>query len=164
MCSAAVLYFSRNGLRERHSYGYYRFFALEFVLLLIVANLRMWFVHPFSLLGILSWVSLVVAFYFAVYGARLARQIRLMPAADQPVLIESGLCSEIRHPLYSALLFLGLSSFLKAPGLFPAILLFGAGFTLVSTAKAEEELEERKFGQRYRGYRERTKMFVPYLF
>lgn len=78
--------------------------------------------------------------------------------------METGLYTKIRHPLYSALLFLSVSAFLKRPSVFWAILVFGVVFTLMSTVRAEEEFDEKKFGSRYAEYRKRTKMFIPYIF
>ena len=130
----------------------------------MVTNLHVWFVDPFTVLQSLSWLCLAGSIYVAMAGMQLLHQWQSTEAGEPDALIETGLYSMIRHPLYSALLLLGLSAFFKLPGLFPGILLFGAVFTLVSTVKAEEELDEKKFGPKYEDYRMRTKMFIPYFF
>ncbi len=92
------------------------------------------------------------------------RQVRrASEAADEVRLVESGLYAKIRHPLYSSLLFFALAAFLKQPSLFSAILMFGIFFTLYSTVTAEEKIDEEKFGTRYSEYKQRTKMFIPYI-
>ena len=159
-----IVYFSRSHLRNKHSYGYYRFFAFEFILLLIVTNLKVWFNDPFSLTQILSWLSLLASLYLAISGFGLLGVKKAADTVESTVLIDSGIYGKIRHPLYSSLLFLALGAFLKKPELFPAILLFGAAFTTFTTARTEESLNTEKFGERYEDYAGRTKMFVPYLF
>jgi len=66
--------------------------------------------------------------------------------------------------MYLSLILLGVGAFLKSPSLFDAILLFGAAFSFVSTAKAEEALNIQKFGDCYAEYCGRTKMFIPFIF
>ena len=53
---------------------------------------------------------------------------------------------------------------MKKPALFSSILMFGVIFTLLATVKAEEEIDQHKFGARYEDYRQKTKMFIPYFF
>lgn len=83
---------------------------------------------------------------------------------DATDLVENGIYVYIRHPLYSSLFFLALGAFLKKPCLFGGILLFGASFSLVATARAEEDVNVRKFGDNYLEYMARTKMFIPFLY
>lgn len=164
VCSVLILFISRKGLRDRHSYGYYRFFALEFILLLVVTNLRVWFDDPFSVIQILSWISLAGSLYLVISGFKLIGFSKASDKVDSSELIESGIYGTIRHPLYSSLMFLALGAYLKKPSLFSTILLFGAIFTLMTTVKAEEAVDAQKFGPRYGEYAQRTKMFIPYIF
>ncbi len=159
-----IAFLSRAGLRDRHSYGYYRFFALEFILLLMVTNLRVWFDDPVSALQILSWISLIGSLYLVIAGFRSIGFSKASDKVSSSELIESGIYGTIRHPLYSSLLFLALGAYLKKPSLFSSILFFGALFTLMTTVKTEEAVDERKFGPRYSEYAQRTKMFIPYIF
>lgn len=158
-----ITFLSRNGLRERHSYGYYLFFTFEFALLLMVTNLRLWFADPLSLLQIFSWILLLVSLYLFVAGMEL-RQKRMSIEREGPAqLIETGLYGKIRHPMYSALLFLSFAAYLKGPSLFSSLLEFGFLFTLVTAVRAEESVDEKKFGSRYLEYKQKTKMFIPYI-
>lgn len=162
--SLAVLFISRNGLRDRHSYGYYRFFALEFTLLSVVRNLRVWFADPFSVLQIISWLLLVCSLYLAVSGFKLLGSSRAADKSDPGELVQTGIYSLVRHPLYSSLVFLSAGSLFKRPSLFSAILLFGCAYTATVTALAEEKINIDRFGDRYEDYIGRTRMFIPYLF
>ncbi|MCL5021228.1 MAG: hypothetical protein M1339_06155, partial [Bacteroidetes bacterium] len=135
--SLAVLFISRNGLRDRHSYGYYRFFALEFTLLSVVANLRVWFDDPLSIQQVISWLLLVCSLYLAVSGFRLVEFSRAADGSNPGKLVETGIYSHIRHPLYSSLIFLASAAFFKKPSLFSAILLFGSIYTTAVTATAD---------------------------
>lgn len=162
--SLGVVYLCRNDIRNRGSYGYYRFFSFEFVLLLVLSSAPVWFTDPSSPFGVLSWLSLAVSLYFGISGLRSLAARRRSGEGGRGELVETGLYTKIRHPLYSALLFLSVSAFLKRPSVFWAILVFGVVFTLMSTVRAEEEFDEKKFGSRYAEYRKRTKMFIPYIF
>ncbi|MCL4510826.1 MAG: isoprenylcysteine carboxylmethyltransferase family protein [Bacteroidetes bacterium] len=166
LCSLAIVFLSRDSLRDRHSYGYYRFFAFEFILLLLLVNYHWWFENPFSLTQILSWLALSASLILVVTGFRLLGFSRAAGAEKIPlVLVQNGVYAHIRHPLYSSLVFLALGTFLKKPSLFSAILLFGASFSLNATARTEENVNAAKFGESYREYMGKTKkMFIPFLY
>ena len=165
-CSAVVLILSKDSLRERHSYGYYRFFAFEFILLLFLANYHWWFESPFSLIQITSWIALLMSSVLVVGGFYSLgfSNASGVTTENPPELVQDGVYAYVRHPLYSSLFFLALGVFLKKPSLFSAILLFGASFSLNATARAEEAVNVRKFGDDYLEYVRRTKMFVPFLY
>jgi len=46
--SACLIYLSRASLRVPRSHGFYRFFAAESVLALVLLNLDHWFLEPFA--------------------------------------------------------------------------------------------------------------------
>ena len=79
-------------------------------------------------------------------------------------LVTSGVYAYIRHPLYSALLFLTWGAFLKDPSATGLSLSGVASFFLVMTAKIEETENLTYFGDAYQNYMECTKMFIPYVF
>jgi hypothetical protein len=56
VCSACLIYVSRASLRVPRSHGFYRFFAWEFILALILLNVDRWFHEPFSAHQIASWL------------------------------------------------------------------------------------------------------------
>ncbi len=162
--SLVIVYLCRNDIRKRGSYGYYRFFTFEFVLLLLMSSFPVWFKDPLSPMQMLSWFLIAAALYFGVAGLRLLKERKNAVADEADKLVETGLYRTIRHPLYSALLFLSVGVFLKEPSEFWALLLVGIGFTISTTVSAEEESDEEKFGQRYAEYKRRTKRYIPYIY
>jgi protein-S-isoprenylcysteine O-methyltransferase Ste14 len=162
--SATITFLSRNSLRDRHSYGYYRFFTFEFILLLVVTNLRVWFNDILSPLQLVSWMSLLGSLYLVISAFNMIGLSKATGVDDSGEVIDKGIYRKVRHPLYSSLLFFALGVYLKEPSLFSSILMFGVIFTLLAAVRAEEEVNLRKFGARYHEYKQKTKMFIPYIF
>jgi protein-S-isoprenylcysteine O-methyltransferase Ste14 len=171
MCLA---YVSRASLAVPRSHGFYRFFAWEAILALALLNIDVWFRDPFSWHQLISWPLLLISAFLVVVGVRLLRQ-RGKPDAqrdDGPLvafekttaLVTTGAYRTIRHPLYSSLLFLAWGVFFKAPSWLGGLLALAATLFLVATARVEEAENLRFFGEAYREYRSRTKMFIPFLF
>src|SRR5512143_642652 len=73
--SLGLLYVSRASLSAPHSHGFYRFFAWEAILALILLNISNWFEDPFSLHQIISWLLLAFSIILVVNGARLLSKI-----------------------------------------------------------------------------------------
>ena len=97
--------------------------------------------------------------------AELGRAWSFVPKADRDTLVTTGPYRLVRHPIYVGLALLVTGGAL-AFGSWPAlvIVLFGIVPSFGWRARAEEKLLSRTLGQRYADYRQRTKMFVPYLF
>ena len=152
------------GKPRRH--GFYRLFAFESVLALVVLNGECWFVDLGTGQQILSWILLALSIALALHGFRqLARRGRPAgPLENTTTLVTNGAYHWIRHPLYCSWLLLGWGAFLKSPTWLAALLaLVNAGF-LTATARVEEREMLVKFGDQYQVYMRRTKMFIPYLF
>ena len=160
--------------RDVRSHGFFRFFAWECILALILLNIAGWFLSPFSLHQIVSWILLIVSGFLVIHGAYLLRAIGkpeskrkdayLIGIEKTTVLVTNGAYKYIRHPLYSSLLFLGWGVFFKDPSLVGGILVVIATAFLVVAAKVEEAENIRFFGSAYRTYMKETKMFIPFLF
>jgi protein-S-isoprenylcysteine O-methyltransferase Ste14 len=172
--TTALAEVSRASLRHPRSHGFYRFFAWEAILALVLLNAERWFRNPFSWYQILSWLLLLVSLFLVIYGVIVIRQ-RGKPDAQRDetpmigfekttVLVTDGAYRYIRHPLYSSLLFLAWGVFFKSPSWPGGLLALAATLLLVATARAEEAENARFFGPAYEEYRKRTKMFVPFLF
>jgi protein-S-isoprenylcysteine O-methyltransferase Ste14 len=172
--SGGLYYVSRNAIRVAYSHGFFRFFAWEAILALILVNIGAWFSHPFGIAQIVSWVFLIVSLVLLVLGVHLIRVVgkpdrkreddTLLTFEKTSVLMTTGLYRYIRHPLYGSLLFLAWGAFLKDPGWYSACLVVVATACLIATAKADERECLRHFGPPYREYMAHTRMFVPYLF
>lgn len=150
-------------IREKRYHGIYRFFSFEFIFLLVLLNYPVWFRHVFAVHQIISWILLLGSLIFAIWGfillARMGKPEGHMERTTR--LITTGLYRYIRHPLYLSLILGGFGIMAKDPGWIQtllAILNFIASFL---TAKVEEGEMIKKFGNEYRDYMKRTKMFFP---
>jgi protein-S-isoprenylcysteine O-methyltransferase Ste14 len=172
--SVLLLYVSRKSLRVVGSHGFYRIFAWEAILAIIILNSHTWFKNPFSVLQIFSWLFLLVSLALLVPGAyRLMasgkptterKDDTLFPFEKTTVLVTDGVYRYIRHPLYGSLLCLAWGAFLKEVTVSSVVLIGVATVCLVATAMADEIECVRYFGRPYEEYMRRTKMFVPFLF
>ncbi len=175
VASAGIVYVSRASLRAPRSHGFYRFFAWEAILALILLNVEYWVRDPLSLHQVISWLFLIVSAFLVVHAVHLLR-IMGKPDAQRSDdeatigiektthLVSVGAYKYIRHPMYSSLLFLAWGVFFKNLSWLSAILALTATAFLVATAKVEESEDIRFFGPAYQTYIKQTKRFVPFLF
>lgn len=166
LVSGLIVFVSRDSLRDPRSHGFFRFFAFESVLILILLNLAHWFRDPFSALQIVSWLLLLASLVLAVHGFHLLRVIGRPKEGieDTTTVVTVGAYKVIRHPLYSSLLLFAWGVFLKDPSLPGAIVALAASVFLLATAKVEEAENLGKFGAEYAAYMKTAKMFIPLLF
>jgi len=174
IASAGIVWVSWTSLRNFHSHGFYRFFAWEAILVLILLNLDYWFYAPLSVHQLISWFLLIISIFLVVHGVQLLHTIgksddertdpSLIGFEKTTELVTVGAYQYIRHPLYSSLLFLAWGTFFKHPSSVGVGLAVLATFFLTMTAKVEEGENISFFGDVYRDYMKETKMFVPFLF
>jgi protein-S-isoprenylcysteine O-methyltransferase Ste14 len=170
--SASLLRISWRSLRAVGSHGFYRFFAWEAIVALILINSAAWFTDPWSLRQIVSWCLLLVSLVMAALGYHLIVAGKptserldptLMSFEKTSVLVTTGIYRHIRHPMYGSLLFLAWGVFLKGITWYSVCLIVIATAGLVATAKADEVECARYFGPSYEEYMKRTRMFAPWL-
>jgi protein-S-isoprenylcysteine O-methyltransferase Ste14 len=161
-----IVWISIPSLRQPGSHGFYRFFAWEIILGLLMINLQTWFVNPFAWYQIISWVLLIVCLIPLLYGISLLRTIGrptdLLEATTH--LVTEGIYQFIRHPLYASLIYLAWGIFFKSPSLLGCCLAIVSTSFLFATARADETECLVKFGSEYTDYMKKTKMFVPFVF
>jgi protein-S-isoprenylcysteine O-methyltransferase Ste14 len=172
--SVPIVWLSRRSLRRRSAHGFYRWFAFEAILALIVLAAPVWFVRPFAIPQLASWCLLVASIPFAVAGVVLLHRFgRPRPVADDApefgfentsALVTSGLYGYVRHPMYASLLLLAWGVFLKSVTATTLLLVALATASLVLTARAEEAENLARFGPAYRDYMLRTRRFIPFVF
>lgn len=173
--SVPIAWISRASLRAPGSHGFYRFFAWELILALVLLNVATWFHDPFAWHQVISWVLLVVCFVPLVFGVRTLTtrgkpvehregDVPLLAFEKTSTLVTTGIYHYIRHPLYSSLLILAWGVFFKSPSWLGGLLVLAATLALIATAKAEEAECTRFFGPAYQEYMRHTRMFVPFLF
>ncbi len=161
--SLLIVAISWGSLWNPTSHGFYRFFAFEAILALIVVNASAWFENPFGPLQILSWICLLgsitlagTGFWYLVRAGKPSGRFE-----NTTELVISGPYRSIRHPLYGSLLLLAWGTFLKDVAIVSVLLVCAATAMLVATAKVEEKANLKKFGDAYGEYSHRTKMFLP---
>ncbi|MGY6274358.1 methyltransferase family protein [Methylomonas sp. MgM2] len=173
--SAGLFYVSRVSLRRRGSHGFYRFFAWEAILILILLHLDAWFSgDPLSPLQIISRLCLFLSLYLVIDAVRLlhfvgkSKGIRaddgLIGLEKTTVLVTSGIFRRIRHPMYASLLFLAWGAFCKSPSWLGGGLALSATLFLILAAKAEETENLHYFGSAYGEYMKKTKRFIPFVY
>lgn len=172
--SAFFFYVSRKALFRSYSHGFYRFFALESILALVLLNFLQWFKNPFSFQQLISWFLLLISIFLAAHGLYLLCIVgkpnrnrsddELFAFEKTTILVSVGVYKYIRHPLYSSLLFFTWGVFFKCPSWLGLLLVFFASFFLFFTAKSDEYECLQHFGSAYQIYMRGTKRFVPFLF
>jgi protein-S-isoprenylcysteine O-methyltransferase Ste14 len=175
--STGWVYVSRASLVAPRSHGFYRFFAVECILALLVLNFdsfQQWFHDPFSMRQLVSWVLLVASAVPLALGVHALHTLgrpdpqrredgRLVGIEKTTQLVTAGVYRYIRHPIYSSLLLVAWGVFFKKPSLVGAGLALVATAFLVATAKVEESENVRYFGDAYREYMRETRMFIPFV-
>lgn len=166
LLSIIIIWYSWPFLSQPRVHGFYRFFAFEAILGLLLLNLRGWFSDPFSALQIASWILLIASLFLVIHGFTLLRRIGQPqgPFEQTTQLVKEGVYRYIRHPLYASLLYLAWGAFFKSPSLLDGSLAAVASVFLYATARVEETENLVKFGEAYAEYIKETCMFIPYLF
>lgn len=163
--SIGLIIWSWKSLWNRQVHGFYRFFAFESILALILVNTKDWFTNPFSVIQIISWTLLLGSIIMAIQGFYLLNKIgrpRLW-IEETTILVKTGIYKYIRHPLYSSLIILSWGAFLKDTSFLPLILAILATIFSVATAIVEEKENLQRFGKEYAFYMKSTKRFLPFL-
>jgi protein-S-isoprenylcysteine O-methyltransferase Ste14 len=171
--SSGIVILSRKSLFDVRTHGFYRFFAWEFILVLILLNIPSWFDDPASTRQIISWSLLTGSLYLVWEGVRQFRRMgrsheqrndpSLLTFEKTTTLVTTGIYRYIRHPMYASLLFLAWGAFLKDITWYSASATASATICLVMTAKMDERECIRYFGHSYEEYMKHSKMFLPFL-
>lgn len=172
--SAGIILLSWRSLRVPRSHGFYRFFAFELLLMLVLLNIPWWFREPVSARQIVSWLLLFASLGLAIEAFRLLKEAGKpaqegaggtnLPFENTTVLVARGVYRFIRHPMYASLLALGWGACLKDPSALSVALAAVASGFLVATAVVEERENSERFGKEYSAYVKNTKRFVPFVF
>jgi len=170
----AVIIISRRNLLNAKSHGFYRLFSWIGISWLFADNYRLWFDRPFSINQIFSWILLFISLYLVVAGVILLiktgkpsknREDKTLLSFEKTTgLIDTGVYRYIRHPLYASLIFLTWGIFFKNPILTDLIVAMLSTVFLYITSKYDEKECIQYFGEEYKSYMKRSKMFVPFIF
>lgn len=164
--SIPVIWISRDSMCDPKKHGFFRFFAFQGIILLILNNAGKWFRNPFSPLQVLSWIVLFASIYLMVNGFSILRHMGKPVGSFENTtqLVVTGVYRYIRHPLYASVLYLGIGAFLKSITLTSTGLILAISAFLYATARTEEGENSEHFGQVYTEYMKTTKMFIPWVF
>jgi protein-S-isoprenylcysteine O-methyltransferase Ste14 len=152
-------------IKDKRYHGIFRFFSFESIFILLMLNYGYWFINPFGIPQIVSWILLLASIIVAGVGFYLLKFVG-SPAGkleNTKRMISVGLYKYIRHPLYLSLILLGFGTFFKHIEIAQVILAVINLASIVATAKVEENELKKRFGIEYKKYMERTKMFIPFL-
>jgi len=154
-----------SSIREKRFHGYPRFFAFEGVFALVLLNLKAWFRNPLSPAQVFSWLLLAASVVSVAAGILALRRFGRAEGhfENTTLLVDRGIYSVIRHPMYASLIFFAAGAFLKGvrpvTGALLAVVLVSAWMT----ARMEEREMTARFGAEYAAYMKRTKRFIPGL-
>ena len=165
--STGFIVWSWPFLHDPRSHGFFRFFAFESIVALILLNVMQWFHNPLSAHQIISWILLGASLFMAVHGFYLLSTIgkaKNFNIEDTKALVKVGAYRYIRHPLYSSIFYMAWGVYFKDPSPLGIILVVATSIFITATAKIEEMENLRKFGADYAEYRKSTKMFIPFFF
>lgn len=172
--SSALTVVSWRSLGNPRSHGFYRFFAWEVMLVMLVLNGPFWFENRDAVHQQISWVLLTTS--LAVLFAGLHQMRRFGRATEQrqddelfafertSQLVTSGIFAYIRHPMYCSLLLLAWGIAWKQPTTLVMLLALASSVLLWLAARCEERESLVYFGDAYRDYIARSRMFVPFIF
>jgi protein-S-isoprenylcysteine O-methyltransferase Ste14 len=170
--TVGIVIISRRTLLNFRSHGFYRFIAWEVIAALVIWNLPYWISEPTSSRQMLSWILLFASLFVLWEGvSRLRSARRSSSRKDSELyafertseLITSGIYHYIRHPLYASLLYLAWGAYLKDISWISTVLIVLASLNLLATAKADERECIHYFGDQYKEYMKRSKMFIPFV-
>lgn len=172
--TAVFVWVSWHSLLNPLSHGFYRFFAWECILALVLLNYPMWTKNPFAPYQVVSWSLLIISIFLALHAFRLLcsigqpsaerREPELFSFEKTSSLVTTGAYRYIRHPMYAALLFLAWGALLKDISVPSLVFAGGASIALYFTALRDEEECKCHFGADYLEYIKTSKRFVPFVF
>ena len=82
-------------MRDPHSHGFFRFFAWEAILALILINIDYWFVDPLNGNQIIAWLLLLASLYMIIQGVKFLRKGDSDESRDDPALLDLEKTSQL---------------------------------------------------------------------
>jgi len=169
-----ITFISWRTLFNTKSHGFYRYFAWLGMAWLFASNYRSWFVNPLSINQLISWILLIYSAYIAIAGFIFLikkgkpnskrEDEHLFGFEKTTELIDTGVFKYTRHPLYGSLIFLTWALLLKNPSIILTIIALLSTIFLYITSRFDEKECILYFGDQYKVYMKRTKMFIPFIF
>lgn len=173
LLSGALAWVCRRQLVNPRCHGFYRFFAFEGILWLLLNALPRWHHNLISVPQVLSLLLMVSALALVIggvhglrrHGGASARQDaeENFSFENTSNLVTQGIFAHVRHPMYSALLLLNWGLVFKRAELDAIVIALLVSVALYLTARTEERENLAFFGACYRDYVKRSSMFLPFI-
>ena len=173
LLSTGLIILTWNSLWHIQKHGIYRLISWVAGLALILLNIEYWFDEPFGNYQIVSWMLLIFSIAIVTYGTlsllkgepdNKRSDDSLLGIEKTTKLVTSGAYRYIRHPIYTSFLFGAWGVFLKHISWLSFILAVITSLFAIVAAKKEEIENIYYFGNAYRIYIKKTKIFIPYIF
>ena len=171
--SIPVIWISWRTLFNVKSHGFFRFIGWECILWLFSCNWRFWFVYPFTVLQLFSWIFLIASAFVVIAGVSIMRkkgkpdekrmEKELYAFEKTSQLIDTGIFQYIRHPLYASLIFLTWGILLKHVTLELLAISVLSTLSFFLTSLFDEKECIAYFGETYIAYMKRSKRFIPFI-
>jgi len=172
--SVFFVIFSWRSLKNPQCHGFYRFFAFEGILILLLINYPYWTKQLERPQQWLSWCLLTTSIFFVIQGFYLLKRKggkRLKKIKTENLdfentqnLITEGIYHYIRHPMYGSLILLTWGAVLKNMTFLTIGLSLIITFFMLITAIIEEQENKQFFGDSYNFYCQKSKRFIPFIF
>lgn len=152
-------------IKHKRYHGIPRFFAFESIFIMILLNYKVWFIDPFSIHQVISWMLLILSLYPVSVGFYLLKREGNPDSnfENTSKLVKSGIYGYIRHPLYLSVFIFGMGVLFKDPESIQIMLGIVIFISIIITSGVEEKEMIAKFGDEYKDYMKETKMFIPFI-
>ena len=152
-------------IKHKRYHGIPRFFAFESIFIMILLNYKVWFLDPFSIHQVISWILLILSLYPVSVGFYLLKREGNPDSnfENTSKLVKSGIYGYIRHPLYLSVFIFGMGVLFKDPESIQIMLGIVIFISIIITSGVEEKEMIAKFGDEYKDYMKETKMFIPFI-
>lgn len=132
---------------------------------MILLNYKVWFIDPFSIHQVISWMLLILSLYPVSVGFYLLKREGNPDSnfENTSKLVKSGIYGYIRHPLYLSVFIFGMGVLFKDPESIQIMLGIVIFISIIITSGVEEKEMIAKFGDEYKDYMKETKMFIPFI-
>lgn len=172
VCTIYIVWWMVGAVRrkEKHEFamalGAWLFITLCFESFSQFSGLEYWTVAPTTATNVLGFVFLGVSGLIFLVTVQTMRRLGKPEKGweETTTLVETGIFSVVRHPIYFSSLLAVLGVFLLKIFLVSVVVTPAAGVLFFLSARWEDTYNERKFGPAYAEYRKRTRLFVPFLY
>jgi protein-S-isoprenylcysteine O-methyltransferase Ste14 len=113
--------------------------------------------------AVIFFITLLYWIYYFALAIIVHRRAALSVAGIKKI-VDYGVYSRVRHPIYSADIILALGVFFFFPSINILISIIWLAVVLIIWMFLEEKLLILKFGQDYKDYKKKVPMFFPYKY